>query len=555
VHQGGWKRLAGVLTLMGALLASGACGRPTVAPPPPANATPTNAAPSATPTPRPSAAATNSPSPTRKPALTSTAMPSSTPTPPATRTPTPTLAPTQTPAPTIAPTATPTGAPAARAIESSLTIPTYPYADFLIQEISETFGMPYARLDWSAYEASNPRPAPQSYRLITLENELLRLTLLPELGGRIYSCVLKATGQNVLYNNPVIKPTRWGPAEQGWWLAAGGIEFCLPAEEHGYETAIPWSYEIVRRPDAVSVRLWDSDAAGRPHAIVSVTLRAGEARFFLDLRLENAAGRDLPIKYWTNAMLAPGGQNRVGESLQFIFPTTQVTVHSTGDETLPGPGQGLSWPRWNGRDLSFPANWRGWFGFFERPAAAGGFAGVYDHAAGQGLLRIFPAQTATGSKGFGFGAAAHALSPALWTDDGSTYVELHGGLAPTFDDVTLVPAGGRVAWQEVWYPLSGLGGVALAGASGAAQAQWDAPTGTVQLRLTATRALSGRLEAHLAGAPAGAWPLHLAAGASAQWQLASPGEPAYNAPIEITLLESNGKSERWQGFYRPASAP
>ena len=549
----GWSGLAGALALSGALLVSGACGRPTPAPAPmPSATTAPTATPSSSPAPSPTASPTSAPTQTAAPI--STATPTRSATPPATATPLPTPMPTYTPPP-AAPTPAPSPTPAVRLSEGSVTIPTYPYARFLIQEYSEAFAMPYARLDWGAYEAAGPKPAPQTYRLIILENDLLHLTLLPELGGRIYRCALKATGQNVLYNNPVIKPTRWGPKEQGWWLAAGGIEFCLPVEEHGYETALPWSYALERRPDAVSVRLWDAPAGGRPRAVIGVTLRAGEARFLLDVRLENGAGRDIPIKYWTYAMLAPGGQHRVSAGLQFIFPATQVTVHSTSAAALPGPGQALDWPLGGGRDLSRPANWGGWLGFFERPVAAGGFAGVYDHASGQGMLRIYPPAGAAGSKGFGFGAAASALSPALWTDDGSTYVELHGGLAPTFDDVVTLSAGGAAAWQEVWYPLAGLGGVTLAGAAGAAYVAWDAPARSLGLTLAATRPLEGRLETRVAGALAGAWPLALAAGESAQWQLASPGEPAYNAPIEIALLATDGSSERWRGLYRPASLP
>ena len=432
-----------------------------------------------------------------------------------------------------------------------MTIPTYPYAGFLVEEAAPIFGMRYGRLDWNAYEAAGPRPAPRSYRAIVLENELLRLTLLPELGGRIYRCELKAVGHNLLYNNPVIKPTRWGPREQGWWLAAGGIEFCLPVEEHGYETAAPWQYEVQRAGDAITVLLWDSLQPDRLRARIGVTLRAGEARFGLSVRLENGRPQAVPVKYWTNAMLAPGGGNRVSEALRFVFPAAQVTVHSTGDATLPAAGQALSWPIYQGRDLSLPAQWKGWLGFFERPRASGQFAGVYDGNADEGMARVCSPDVAAGVKGFGMGPAPYGLAPALWTDDDSSYVELHGGLAPTFDDAYTLPAGASVAWEETWLPLAGLGGLTLAGSSGAGHVAWDAGKSRLSGRVALARPLAGQIEISVGENSLGTFALAGSAGQVVQWDIPAAVEPAYDAAIRMAIREAGGHIETWEGPYRP----
>ena len=106
---------------------------------------------------------------------------------------------------------------------TTITIPTYPYADYLSDAYNPTYNMTYPKLDWTSYNAANLSPAPQDYMLLVMENDYLIVTVLPELGGRVYQHIDKATGQNHLYQNPVIKPTGWGPPEQGWWLAAGGI--------------------------------------------------------------------------------------------------------------------------------------------------------------------------------------------------------------------------------------------------------------------------------------------------------------------------------------------
>ena len=77
--------------------------------------------------------------------------------------------------------------------EENVTILTYQYQRALYTE--EDF--PYPQLDHSQVGP----PIPVAYHLIVLENEYLRVSVLPELGGRIYQCTYKPTGQSIFYNN------------------------------------------------------------------------------------------------------------------------------------------------------------------------------------------------------------------------------------------------------------------------------------------------------------------------------------------------------------------
>lgn len=345
---------------------------------------------------------------------------------------------------------------------TTLTLNTYPYTAYLSVRHNDTYNMDYQWLNWGAYHAAHPSPAPKDYDLLVVENEYLTLTFLPELGGRIYQVIFKPTGNNELYQNSVIKPTIWGPPEQGWWVAAGGIEWALPVEEHGYEWGMPWQYETVRAADGFTVTLRDSTAPDRFRAAIDVYLPADRAFFAIRPRLENGRGNDLDYKYWTNAMLAPGPANTVSPELRFVYPVDEVTVHSTGDKSLPDDGQAMSWPEYGGRDMSRLGNWRQWLGFFERPAAQGHFTAVYDPSVNEGMVRVFPSEKARGAKGFAFGWGDGALPAEMWTDDGSYYVEKHGGVAPTFWDSAPLVAGAGFEWEEVWYPASGIGGVTAA---------------------------------------------------------------------------------------------
>jgi hypothetical protein len=466
-------------------------------------------------------------------------LPIPTPPPPCTAVPD---TPSVTPAPQAS--ATPTPLPAAVTAgpvsvrEDRVSIPTYPFASFLQPGKNETLGVPYQVLDWQAYEASNPVPEPRTYRTVIVENDYLALTFLPEVGGRLYEILYKATGHRETYRNPVLKPTRWGPAEQGWWLAAGGIEWCLPVEEHGYEWAVPWQL-LTRRDDrGVSVTLRDSDAQDRVRAEIVVRLEADSGAFTIRPRIENPTGSAQAVKYWTNAMLAPGQPNAPSAELRFVLPDAiqSVTVHSRGDDFLPNYQQRLSWPVFQGIDLSRLGNWNRWLGFFEDPAA-GQFMAVYDAAHDEGMVRVFPG-TLAGAKVFAFGWQ-DPIDPGNWTDDGSAYVEIHGGPAPTFDDSVSIPAGGRLEWTETWYPLAGLGGLSYANADAALYL--SAANGQVQMAAAVTRPWSGQAVLLLDGQERWRETVSLTPGQPLRHSLAaSSGLPAQGRLI-WQLVDSHGK--------------
>jgi len=356
---------------------------------------------------------------------------------------------------------------------TTLVIPTYPYASYLSTATNLAYNMDYQVLDWGGYEAGHPVPVPVPYTLLVLENAYLKVSILPELGGRIYQLIYKATGNNELYQNPVIKPTVWGPLEQGWWLAVGGIEWALPVDEHGYEWGMPWDWRVVTSTAGVTATLCDTWATDRLRAKVDIFLPAERAYLAVSPHLENPTDHNLEYKFWLNAMLTPGSGNALSSGLQFVFSADEVSIHSTGDDRLPGahkmilgPEYRISWPVYNGVDYSRLENWDAWLGFFEYPEAANDFVGVYNYHGGEGVVRVFPSEIARGAKGFGMGWQ-HSLNPDIWTDDGSAYVELHGGIAPTFWDHAYLEAGDVISWTECWYPFGEIGALSAATGEGA----------------------------------------------------------------------------------------
>lgn len=376
--------------------------------------------------------------------------------------------------------------------EEQITLPTYPLERYQTDAVDPRYNWPYKRFDVERFRAEAPAPEPRSYQLLILENPYLKVLILPELGGRIWQMIHKPTGTPIFYQNSVVKPTHWGIADQLGWLALGGIEWSLPVIEHGYDWGTSWDYRSLQQSSDLATVTLSTPKDGRLlQASIKIALRADSATLEIAPTLTNLADQELTFSYWHAAMLAPGSGKRPTEQLRFILPNETMTVHSTGDPAMPPPAQPFSWPIYNGRDLSRLGNYTQYLGFFEAPAARGPFAAVYDVGYDVGVVRVFPAEITRGSKVFALGWQ-DALGSHNFTDDDSLYVELHSGLAPTFDDQYQLPAAGRVTWRETWYPVAGIGNISYANAVAAlAVTPVDQ---MLEIALYATQSLAGSLQ-------------------------------------------------------------
>jgi len=164
-----------------------------------------------------------------------------------------------------------------------------------------------------------------TYRAVYLENEYLRVVVLPELGGHIYSAHDKISGEEMFYLNHVIKPGRI--LLRGSW-AAFGLEFNFP-RGHSVTTLSPVDYRLLERPDgSVAVAVGDCEQTSRMRWTVLISLRPGARRLEVTTRLTNRT--ELPHRYyfWANAAVP------ANEHLQFLSPAGPPAA---GVRTSPSP--------------------------------------------------------------------------------------------------------------------------------------------------------------------------------------------------------------------------
>src|ERR1700751_2604814 len=160
------------------------------------------------------------------------------------------------------------------------------------------------------------------FKTYVLENKYLKVTLLPEFGGRILSIVYKPTGHEELYRNEVGVPygIKAGNFYYDWLMVYGGIFPTFPDPEHGKTWLKPWAFKVVKASDdevTGSMSLTDdfAFAAAPPkfrrgatgiEATYYVTLKAGRAALDARVVLKNPRRETIPYEYWTCTTLAPG---------------------------------------------------------------------------------------------------------------------------------------------------------------------------------------------------------------------------------------------------------
>lgn len=124
----------------------------------------------------------------------------------------------------------------------------------------------------------------KSYHAVYLENEYIKVMILPELGGRVQMAYDKIKQRHFIYYNHVIKPALVGLT--GPWIS-GGIEFNWP-QHHRPSTFLPVDYSIEKKPDG-SVIVWVSERERMFHqkGMAGFTLRPGRAVLEIQGRVYN----------------------------------------------------------------------------------------------------------------------------------------------------------------------------------------------------------------------------------------------------------------------------
>ena len=151
----------------------------------------------------------------------------------------------------------------------------------------------------------------KEYTALFLENDYLKVMMLPELGGRIQRAYDKTNGYDFIYYNHVIKPALVGLA--GPWIS-GGIEFNWP-QHHRPSTFDQVEYTYAENEDG-SATVWMGEIENmfRTEGVLGVTLYPDKAYIELSVKLYNRTKMPQTFLWWANPAVA------VNDDTISVFP-------------------------------------------------------------------------------------------------------------------------------------------------------------------------------------------------------------------------------------------
>ncbi|GLF99824.1 DUF5107 domain-containing protein [Streptomyces yaizuensis] len=308
--------------------------------------------------------------------------------------------------------------------------------------------------------------APADLDAIVIENDHLKVTVLPGLGGRIHSLHHKPTGRELLYRNPVVQPA--GFALNGAWYS-GGVEWNIGTTGHTTLAMAPLHAAAVPAPDGGEmVRLWEWERLRDLPFQIDLWLPADSAFLRVGVRVRNPHERAVPLYWWSNIAVAETPTTRVvapaDEAWHFGYARalTRVPV-----------------PDYRGEDRTYPlrsehaADY-----FYEIPAGGRKWITALD-GHGHGLAHT-STDTLRGRKLFlwGSGRGGRRWQRWLTAPDTPGYAEIQAGLARTQLEHVRIPEGGDISWLECYGPLDADSGTVHGN-------NWAAACAEVESRLAA----------------------------------------------------------------------
>lgn len=261
------------------------------------------------------------------------------------------------------------------------------------------------------------------WNAVFIENEYIKVMVLPELGGRIQMAYDKIRKRHFVYYNHVIKPALVGLA--GPWIS-GGIEFNWP-QHHRPSTYMPVDSRIEENSDG-SVTVWVGETERMTHqkGLAGFTLRPDCARLEIEGILYNPTDIPQTFLWWANPAVA------VNEHYRSVFPPDINAVFDHGKRAV------SSFPIATGTyykmDYSAGVDIANYKNIFVPTSYMGvnsgyDFEGGYEYDTKSGMLHVANHHVSPGKKQWtwGNGDFGRAWDRNL-TDEDGPYIELMAGV-------------------------------------------------------------------------------------------------------------------------------
>ena len=356
-------------------------------------------------------------------------------------------------------------AQSAQIIEKQTPLITYPYSD------PDPIATPGKIYPYSKFEGYSDKGSMHEWKMVEMENDYIKLWITPEIGGKIWGAIEKATGKEFLYFNHAVKFR--DVAMRGPWTS-GGIEFNFGVIGHAPTTSSPVDYAIRKNEDgSVSCFVGAIDLPSRTRWSVEINLAPDKAYFTTRSVWDNPTQLEQSYYHWMNLGVKTAG------NLEYSFPGNYHLGHD-----------GLHHP-WSidekERKLNFYENNNfGEYKSYHVFGEATGFYGAYWHNDDFGFVHYASYDDKPGKKVWIWGLSDQGMIwEKLLTDKDGQYTEIQSGRLfnqaagesskTPFKNRGFAP-GSTDQWTEYWFPVKETQGLKYAEPSGSVNLKQEGKT-------------------------------------------------------------------------------
>ncbi len=298
-------------------------------------------------------------------------------------------------------------------------------------------------LPYRMQDGYSRRREPLSFSALVLENEHLKATFLPEVGGRLVSLFHKGAGRELLHVNPVFQPANL--AIRNAWFS-GGIEWNIGQFGHTFTTCAPvFAAGIRHASGAPGLRLYEFERCKRLFWQIDFYLPPGLPFLLAYTRVLNPNPEAAAMYWWTNvAVNERPGVRVLAPAEKALYAAFEKDGIAFGETDLPGL------PSLGGADgtYSFNSTFANEF-FFQCDTASMPWEAALD-ADGRGFVEASTARLKY-RKLFCWGTHAGGRHwQEFLAQPGETYLEIQAGLAPTQVHGLPMPAGAAWDWTQAF---------------------------------------------------------------------------------------------------------
>lgn len=291
------------------------------------------------------------------------------------------------------------------------------------------------------------------YHAFFIENEYIKLMILPELGGRIHMAYDKVKKRHFVYYNQVVKPALVGLT--GPWIS-GGIEFNWP-QHHRPTTFMPTDCFIEEFEDG-SKTIWCSEVEKmfRTKGMAGFTLYPGKAYVEIKAKVYNRTQYPQTFLWWANPAVS------VNDKYFSVFPPDVNAVFDHGKRAVSSfpiaTGEYYKVDYSSGVDISryknipVPTSYMAINSKYD-------FVGGYDEGCEAGLLHVADHHVNAGKKQWtwGCGDFGKAWDRNL-TDEDGPYIELMTGMyCDNQPDFAWLQPYEEKTWKQYFMPYQKVG--------------------------------------------------------------------------------------------------